>query len=138
MIERLEWHESLRKRLFGNLSSAKYARCRPCGGNGDENIPRLKDGRMFCCAIADVLSGSENAVRWEDMRHLTDWAGLRMRYLRDAHEGYIGWALMIVAAERAYLPESFYPFPEDPIMIETPMETQLFMDKQKKLIPSYL
>ena len=137
LLERMRWQETLRLKLMSKLEASRHPKCDGCSSVGGDRVSVLADGRSFCCAVRDILEGSEKAVGWGEMQQLADWAGLRMKHLRDAHEGYIRWAVMELPQERADLPESFRPFPEDPSMVETPAETMRFVRDQRKKALQY-
>lgn len=138
LLERRNWQEQLRLKLMSKLRASQHPKCGEHGGAESQQMPIMADGRSFCCAIKDILAGSENAIRWGEMDQIADWAGVRMRYLREAHEGYLRWAIMKLPYERANLPESFRPFPEDPSMVETPEVTMQFVRNQKEKMLDYL
>lgn len=138
LLERRCWQENLRLKLMSKLEASGSPKCSDCSSIDGERVPVLADGRGFCCAIRDILAGSEHAVRWCDMQQIADWADVRMKHLREAHEGYIRWVIMDLPQERANLPESFRPFPEDPSMVETPVETMRFVRDQRKKALQYL
>ena len=136
LLERRRWQENLRGKMMSKLQASHHQKC--AAGADGERVPVLADGRSFCCAVRDILAGSEQAVCWGEMLQIADWAGIRMKHLREAHEGYIRWAIMDLPQRRANLPESFRPFPEDPSMVETPVETMRFVRDQKKKALQYL
>ena len=122
--------------LESRLREASYPTCENLADG--EVMPRLGDGRGFCCAIGDILDGSEDAVRWEEMCQIADWVGVRDENLRDAYEGYIYWAVVILPYDKSPLPRSFYPFPEDDSMVETPYEREQLMSRLVDRADQYL
>ena len=138
LLERMRWQETLRLKLMSELEASRHSKCGDCASIDSEGMPVLADGRSFCCAVRDILEGSEQAVCWSEMQQIADWAGIGMKHLREAHEGYIRWAVMDLPQRRADLPESFRPFSEDPSMVETPAETMRFVRDQRKKTLQYL
>lgn len=137
-LERIRWQENLRLDLMSQLRASVDPKCCACDSKHGAQMPALEDGRSFCCAVSDILEGNEQAVCWSEMQQIADWAGVRMEHLREAHEGYIEWAIISLPYERSALPRAFRPFPEDPEMVETPMERNKLMRQQIALSKQFL
>ena len=129
--------EKMRQELSVELLAAGYPKCQACGGS-DNNIPSIDDGRLFCCAIDDIIKCDEDAVTWEEMQNIANWSGIRVKNLRESHEGYIEQAVILLPIENANLPEPFYSFPDDLTMIETPQERKDFALSRLEISDYYL
>ena len=101
-------------------------------------MPRLRDGRGFCCAIKDILDNSENVVRWEEMCQIADWAGIKVNNLRDAYEGYIYESVVLLPYSKSPLPGHFYTIPGDDSLVGVPYEREQLMRRLNKKADQYL
>ena len=136
-LPRMQKMEADWQQMEAELYSSVHPRCADCEG-ADTDIPLLLDGRKFCCAITDILECSEKAVSFSEIEEIAAWSGVRINNLRDAHEGYISQAVIILPYEKSPLPKSFYPFPEDKEMVETPKEREELMRKLRDSARKFL
>lgn len=136
-LSRMRDLERKRQEMALDFLESRHPRCRECGGS-DIDIPVLEDGRPFCCAIADIVNCDEEAVNSAEMQILTDWTGIKVHNIKDAHEGYIRKAIIEIPFEKADIPDDFYPFPDDTTMIQTPQESMDFLVQREELAESFL